>query len=375
MKHNIPLYKPCLGKLEREYLLDAFDSGWISSKGRYVGLFEEKFANMVGRKYALSVCNGTCALHLALEALQLKKGSVVLCPSLTYVASANAIRFAGLMPLFVDCDENGLSNTSHFQIGLDWSKANGHEVSAIMPVHLYGNMSDVNKFATFKHEYKVVEDAAESFGSTLMGKPCGSYDTEFSCFSFFGNKTITTGEGGMVVCDDSELYQRARLLRGVGQDPTATQRYNHLVVGYNYRMTNLEAAIGLAQLFNSADILSKKKEIASRYREKLDGRVHFLSGVECLRGNNWLVTIGVPNNNMREGLMLFLSANGIETRPAFLPMHTMVSLGGLRVDDLSNSEKIGSNYLNLPSFPELTLPEVDFICEKVLTFVNQFKRI
>ncbi len=374
MRFDIPLYKPFLGPLERERLLEAFDSGWISSRGKYVSEFEEAFAKRIGRKHALSVCNGTCALHVALEALELRKNTVVLCPSLTYVSSANAIRYAGLIPLFVDCDEDGVSQVEHFAEGADFCSKNGFALSAIMPVHLYGNMADVDEIRRSFRNVKIVEDAAESFGSYLRNKTCGSHDSEFACFSFFGNKTITTGEGGMVACNDDDLYMRTKLLRGVGQDPNASQRYNHVVVGYNYRMTNLAAAIGTAQLQNANDILAKKRIIADRYKEHLENQVHFLqpSDPDCI-SNNWLVTIGVKNNNMREGLMLYLDSNRIETRPAFLPMHTMVALGGLKVNELPNSEKIGSNYLNLPSYPELTVGQVDEVCHKIQYFLNSMR--
>lgn len=374
MKYIIPLYKPFLGENERKYLLEAFDSGWISSRGKYVKLFEEEFAKFVNRKYALTVCNGTVALHLALEALKLKKGTAVLCPSLTYVSSANAIRFSGLVPVFVDCDKSsGISTVEHFKIGYEFCKRKNIAVSAVMPVHLYGAMLDMNQLISFcsTNGLKIVEDAAESFGSFFDGKICGSYDSDFTCYSFFGNKTITTGEGGMIVCNDEDLYDYAYMLRGVGQKVSASQRYNHVVVGYNYRMTNLTASIGLGQLQSYNEISNRKEKIANKYRSILGNNVSFLNPSNNCISNNWLVTIGVPTNNMREGLMLFLESKGVETRPAFLPMHAMVNLQPFeKVDDLLNSEIIGSTFLNLPSFPELTEQEVIKICSYILEYIK-----
>lgn len=371
---NIPLYKPYITAVEKKLANEALDSGWISSRGKFVDEFETKFAEYVGRKYAVSVCNGTCALHLALEALSLPKGSGVICPTLTYVSTANAIRYAGLVPIFVNCNENSLSEYEHFKRGFEIAKENGIKISAIMPVHLYGRTVDVERLKEFN--VPIVEDCAESFGSIFNGKVSGSNDTELACFSFFGNKVISCGEGGMVVTNNNELYKKCLLLKGVGQSPNTPQRYLHLIVGYNYRMTNIQSAIGLGQLFNSDVILSKKRNIAKLYNKKLKefglDDILLPSPDGCV-GNEWLITIKVKSNSMREGLMLYLNSNGIENRPAFLPMHTMVNLGSFyRTKDMQQAEDIGACGINLPSYPELQENEIDYVCSCIKTFIEKY---
>jgi len=372
---RFPIYKPHVDGHMKKLVNEAIDSGWISSKGKFVDEFEKLFALSVKRKHAISMCNGTVALHAALEALQLPINSAVICPTLTYVASANAIRHARLIPLFIDCNENGISETAQFAEGIHYAYKNSVPVSAIMPIHLYGICSDVDQLMTLS-DAKVVEDCAESFGSIYKNKPSGSGKSQFACFSFFGNKTITTGEGGMVVCDDDELNNKIRRLRNVGQNPVNPQRYQHIEVGYNYRMTNICAAIGVSQLETADYILARKREIARKYRECLAGladKINFISDpVGCI-GNNWLITIGVPTQAAREGLMLYLEANGVETRPAFLPMHVMINLGDFyRVSNMKNSEDISSRYLNLPSFPDLKDNEVEEICDLIIKFFNKY---
>jgi len=374
MSYKIPLYVPLIEKEEIAAVTDAVTSGWVSSRGKYVSQFEDEFAKYVGRKYALSACNGTVALHLALEAMQLPKGTAVLCPTLTYVATANAIRYAGLIPLFVDCDESGLSNQAQFDKGLEYAFEHDIKVSAVMPVHLYGYQAkycfdnDITKIP-------VVEDCAESFGTTVDGNRRSGTHGDISCFSFFGNKTITTGEGGMVLTDNEKLYNQMYMLRGVGQKPNSPQRYHHLIVGYNYRMTNLAAALGVAQLKKANNIIEKKKTIQSAYKSRLESiwdEIKLDHPQNC-NPNFWMVTIGMKNFAMREGLMLCLESKGIETRPAFLPIHSMVHLGkSYRVDDVSTAEDISARYLNLPSWPGLNVNDIDYICNCILDFYKKY---
>lgn len=373
--HKIPLYKPFIGKLEKDLVNQALDDGWISSKGKFVEEFENEFAKFVSRKHAISTANGTVALHLALEALELPKNSAVLCPSLTYVSTANAIRYAGLKPLFIDCHNTGVSEIDNIKKGLDFANENNIKVSAFIPVHLYGNCSDM---AAIKNEINIpiIEDCAESVGSLIKQQLSGSHDTEFACFSFFGNKTMTTGEGGMIVCNDNILYEKCKILRNVGQKPIAPQRYQHIKIGYNYRLTNIACAIGIAQLSKINEILQLKYNIKNIYNKYLKeyGLDNLLLPTpdDCV-GNNWLITIIMNSNVEREGLMLYLESKEIETRPAFLPMHAMVNLGEYyRVKNLSNSEKIGSCGINLPSYPELTEDEIKIICDNIRDFMRQY---
>lgn len=375
MSYKIPLYVPYLGKEEKKYVNEALDSGWISSKGKFIKKFEEEFAKKVNRNYAICVCNGTVALHLALESLELKKNTAVICPSLTYVSSINAIRFAGLIPIFIDCGETGVSNIEDYNKGIKIAEENNIEVSALMIVHLYGVQSNIDEIKKLK--YPIIEDCAESFGSLLNNKISGSNDTEAACFSFFGNKTITTGEGGMVVCNDKNIYDKCYILRGVGQKPLSPQRYLHIDVGYNYRMTNLSAAIGCAQLEKADIILEKKRHIANTYKNYFKSlglyKDLFLPEPENFIGNNWLITILTKTNIQREGLMLFLEHYHIETRPAFLPIHSMIHLGkSFRVKDMSNTERIGMLGVNLPSYPDLIDNDIVYICDKINEYLKNY---
>lgn len=374
--YDIPLYKPSITDLEKKLVNEALDTGWISSKGKFVEEFENKFALFVNRKYALTASNGTVALHLALEALELTKGSAVICPSLTYVSTANAIRYAGLIPFFVDCKPTGVMELENIEKGFDYAQKHDIQVSAILPVHLYGNCSNIDEIIKEYH-LPIVEDCAESVGSIIENKKSGSHNTEFACFSFFGNKTITTGEGGMVVCNNDALYERCKILRNVGQKPSMPQRYQHLKVGYNYRLTNIASAIGIAQLSRIDEILTKKRNISNWYRDnfkKLEIDDIFLPEPKNCVSNNWLITIIMQNNIEREGLILYLEANNIETRPAFLPIHAMVNLGAsYKVSNMSNANAIGSCGINLPSYPELTEDQVYTVCEKIKEFIVKFR--
>ena len=372
--YKIPLYKPCIGDLEKKLVNEALDTGWVSSRGKFVEIFESKFAEYCNRKYALTVCNGTAALHLALEALELKKGTGVICPTLTYVSTANAIRYAGLIPIFVDCDETGVSEYEQIKKGLDVAKKNNLEVSCILPVHLYGVVPNILEIK--KLSIPIIDDCAESLGSELNNKKSGSEDTEFSCFSFFGNKTITTGEGGMIVSNNEDLISKALILRSVGQMPSSTQRYLHVKLGYNYRLTNVACAIGIGQLSKIDDILNKKRKIANIYKNILieNGLCYYLlPEPNNLNSNYWLVTIKMKSNIMREGLIIYLESKGIETRPAFLPIHAMVNLGeSYRVSCMKNSEEISSCSISLPSFSELTENEVNYICQNIIDYCKNF---
>ena len=367
---KIFLYKPYITDKEKKYVNEALDTGWISSRGKFVKEFEEKFAEKLNRKHALTTSSGTTALHLSLETLKLEKGTAVICPTLTFVASANAIRYAGLIPIFIDCQKTYVSEYDDFKKGFEIAERNSLKVSAIMPVNLYGVQTDVEKLKSFN--VPIVEDCAESFGSTLNDKISGSCYSDVSCFSFFGNKIITTGEGGMIVTDDDALYNRMLMLRSIGQKPNSPQRYLHIDVGYNYRLTNIACAIGLGQLENFDWVLSQKIKLGAYYRELLDNSL-FAPEPANFVGNNWMVTIMVKNNTIREGLMLYLDANGIETRPAFLPIHSMIHLGkSYRANNMSNSENVSACGINLPSYPELTKEEIASVCKHINDYLDNY---
>ena len=255
MKNKIPIYAPNLSGNEKKYVLDCLDSTWISSKGEYINRFETAFASYIDSKHAASVCNGTVALHLALVALGIGPDDEVIVPTLTYIASVNSIVYTGAKPVFVD------SLASSWQMDTeDVKRKITAKTKAILCVHLYGqacNMDELVKIAKENNLY-LIEDCAEAIGSKYKNQHVGTFG-DVATFSFFGNKTITTGEGGMVTTNDETIHDR--LVHFKGQGLAKHREYWHDVVGYNYRMTNICAAIGLAQLERVEEVLKRKKEI------------------------------------------------------------------------------------------------------------------
>ena len=359
---QIPVYQPSLSGNEKKYVLDCLDTTWISSKGAYLGKFENEFSNKINVRHATAVSNGTVALHLALLALGIGDGDEVIVPTLTYIASVNAIRYTGATPIFVD----SLSNTWQLDPA-DVERRVTKKTKAIMAVHLYGHPCDMDVIMDIAnhHGLYVIEDAAEAFGSKYKGLPVGSIG-HIATFSFFGNKTITTGEGGMVVSNDQTLIERVIHFKGQG---LATHRqYWHDIVGYNYRMTNICAAIGLAQLEQADKFIERKREIASNYKRLLSGLpIQFHEESPEVFHTYWMFSILVLDVNHRDELRSFLIANGVDTRPLFYPAHTMpmycVPFQSHRV-----AEDLGRRGLNLPSYPSLGDEELEFICKTIKIF-------
>jgi len=357
---KIPVYQPSLNGNEKKYVIDCMDSTWISSKGKYISEFERKFAEYIEVKHASSVSNGTVAIHLALLALGITKGDEVIVPTLTFIASVNAIRYTGATPVFIDCEEN------YWQMDPEQiEKLITPKTKAIMPVHLYGAVCDMESIIKIarKHNLFVVEDCAEAIGSKFGDKKVGSFG-DISAFSFFGNKTITTGEGGMVLTNDHTLYERCVHLKGQGL--AKYRQYWHDIVGYNYRMTNICAAIGLAQLENVEFIIAKKRQVADWYKEYLSKN----KNIEIHKEQNdtfhtyWMVSILVNEPDIRDPLRDFLEKAGIETRPLFYPVHTM-PMYCEKYQRFKNAEFLGWRGINLPSYPDLTKEQVKYICENI----------
>jgi perosamine synthetase len=361
---KIPVYQPSLNGKEKEYVLDCLDSTWISSKGKYISLFEDEFARRLNVGHATSVCNGTVALHLALLALGVGPGDEVLVPTLTYIASVNAIAYTGATPVFVDSDPKTWQMDP-----VDVERKITARTRAIMAVHLYGHPCDMDALMTLAHAHRlfVVEDCAEAFGSLYKGRLVGGLG-HVATFSFFGNKTITTGEGGMVVTNDRTLHQRAVHFKGQGL--AAHRQYWHDVIGYNYRMTNICAAIGLAQLEQADEFIAKKRAVAQWYQHGLEG-----SGVEVhaesahVLHTYWMNSILVPQASMREPLREHLAAAGIETRPLFYPVHTM-PMYSQKFQRHPVAEDLGWRGINLPSWPGLDHEQVRFIVDRIREFVE-----
>ncbi len=363
---EIPVYQPALSGNEKKYVLDCLDSTWISSKGVYLKRFEDGFSEKIGVKHATAVSNGTVALHLALLALGIGPGDEVIVPTLTYIASVNAIRYTGATPVFAD------SLRSTWQIDpADIEKKITANTKAIMAVHLYGHPCEMDEIMAIakSHNLFVIEDAAEAFGSKYKGISVGTIG-DIATFSFFGNKTITTGEGGMVVTNDQTLIDRAIHFKGQGL--ASHRQYWHDVVGYNYRMTNLCAAIGVAQLEQADEFIARKRNIASLYEKHLKNLPIEMQGEASNVFNTyWMFSILVEDAKTRDKLRAYLLEKGVETRPLFYPVHTM-PMYSTPFQSHRVAEDLGWRGINLPSYPSLEDSQVALICEHIHNFFEGF---
>lgn len=362
---KVPIYQPSLLGREKEYVMDCLDSTWISSKGSYIGKFEQAFAVKNDIKHAVTVSNGTVALHLALIALNIGPEHEVIVPTLTYIASVNAIAYTGAKPIFVD----SLRDT--WQIDPDdIRKKITKKTKAIMVVHLYGHPCDMDRIMKIAEEYDlyVIEDCAEAFGAKYKGKTVGSIG-HISTFSFFGNKTITTGEGGMVITNDTELFKKVVHFRGQGL--AKDREYWHDVVGYNYRMTNICAAIGLAQLEQSDDFVRSKRALALRYHKELaDLPIELHAESMDVQHAYWMNSILVKDEKARDDLRIFLASNGVETRPLFYPIHTMPMYCN-ESHSFPVAENLASRGINLPSWPSMTIIDQNLVINTIHQYFKE----
>lgn len=356
---KISVYQPSLLGNEKKYVDDCLETSWISSKGKYNDLFSGKFSEYIGVKYATTVANGTLALHLALMALGIGEGDEVIVPTFTYIATANAVKYTGADVVFADSLEDS------WQIDPDdIERRITAKTKAIMPVHLYGHPCDMEVIMKIakKHRLFVIEDCAEAIGSEYKGRKVGSFG-DIAAFSFFGNKTITCGEGGMVMTGDKTLFERMLHLKGQGL--AAHREYWHDIVGYNYRMTNIAAAIGLAQLEQVDNFIDRKVEIANYYKENLkDCPVIVHPSIGNVKHTYWMVSIICDDIEERDKLRDYLKYQGIETRPTFYPIHTMPMYDN-KFQRFPVAEKLGWSGMNLPSHPSLREEELIYICNKI----------
>lgn len=367
-RRRIAVAHPVLAGNERAYVNECLETGWISSVGRFVGEFESSFANFVGVEHAISCCNGTCALHLALVGLGIGPGDEVIVPTLTYIASANAVTYTGAAPVFADVDRRSMNLDP-----ADVESLITPRTKAILPVHLYGHPADMNALTELatRHGLALVEDAAEAHGARYNGRSVGSIG-DVSMFSLFGNKILTTGEGGVLTTDDAELAARLRLLRGQGMDPQ--RRYWFPVVGYNYRMTNIQAAIGLAQLEMVDEHLTARQQVRRWYDERLADLAEFIEIPTVQPGAEhsfWMYTIVLSESApcTRDALMAGLEADGIETRPVFYPMHVLPPYR----DDTRRypvADHLAARGMNLPTHGLLSENDVDFVVARLRAHVT-----
>jgi len=354
--------EPYLAGNEKNYVLDCIETNWISSKGKYIAAFEDSFAKFCGVKHAIAVNNGTTALHVALVSLGLQPSDEVLIPTVTFIATANAVRYCGATPVLVDVCPDTMNIDP-----LELEKKITPRTRGIIPVHLYGHPCDmdaINKIAR-KHNLWVLEDAAEAHGAEVNGQKVAGLG-DCATFSFFGNKIITTGEGGMVTTNDDILAAKIRLYRGQGMD--LQRRYWFPVIGYNYRMTNIQAAIGLAQMENIDQSLKSRSAIADWYNEAL---IHLedviLKPTQAPWAKHvfWMYNIFLrdADQEKRDYVMQRLYEMGIETRPVFYPMHVMPPYqekNSYPVADLWSTRGI-----NLPTHQSLTQENIKRITDSL----------
>lgn len=356
----IPVYQPSLDGNEKNYVNKCLESTWISSKGEFLGLFENSFRQYIDTKYATGVCNGTVALHLALVALGIGPGDEVIVPTLTYVASVNAISYVGATPVFVDSDR------ASWQLDPNDVRCRiTPNTRAIMVVHLYGHPADMDSIIAIarEHDLFVIEDCAEAIGSRIRGQHVGTFG-DIATFSFFGNKTITTGEGGMVVTNDPTLFDRTIHFKGQGLAQHRT--YWHDVVGYNYRMTNICAAIGLAQMERIDGFLEKKLHLAKHYDRLLADlpvETHRPASSDIWH-SYWMYSILVPDGRYRDVIMSELREMRVDTRPVFYPVHTM-PMYAQRYQKHSVAEDLAWRGINLPSWPALKMNQIEHIVDSL----------
>lgn len=361
MKKLISIAKPALIGNERKYVLDCLKTNWISSIGKYINLFEKRFSEYIGTKHAITCSSGTTALHLALLALGIKKEDEVICPVFTYIATANSILYVGAKPIFIDCEQS-IWNIDSTKIEERITK----KTKAIIITHLYGHPCDIDPILKIAKKYNlyIIEDSAEAIGSKYKEKMCGSFG-DIATFSFYGNKIITCGEGGMIVTNDNELAKKVVLLKSQGMD--SNKRYWFSILGYNYRMTNIQAAIGLAQLENIEKFILKRREIAKIYNyclKDIEG-ITFPIEKDYAFHSYWMYSVLIEKEYRldRNEVIDFLAKQGIETRPFFYPVHTMPVYQGLNYYDFSISEEISRKGINLPTFYGLKEEEIRLIAD------------
>jgi perosamine synthetase len=364
---KIPVASADLSGDEEKYVVDAIRSSWVSSTGPYITRFERTFAELCAARACVGVCNGTVALHLALLALDVRPGDEVLVPSLTYIATANACRYVGAEPVFVDVDPATWC--------IDPAKIEAAvtpKTRGIIPVHLYGHSADMDALCHLAgvHGLWVVEDAAEAHLARYKGRATGGL-SPLATFSFYGNKIFTCGEGGALVLSDPQLELRIRTLRGQGMDPE--RRYYFPVTGYNFRMTNVQAAMLCAQLERRAAILEQRRRVFALYRERLAG-IPGIGLQPCAAWAEpapWLFCIVVDEQaygRTRDELAALLAGDGVETRPFFVPLHRLPPFRGgsqARGEHLPVTDSLGARGLNLPTYNTLAADDIDYITDRI----------
>lgn len=374
MNDFIPVCEPLLGGNELKYVTEAVVTGWISSSGKYVNQFEEAFAKYCGVKYAVAVCNGTVAIHLALSALGIGRGDEVIIPSFTMIATAFAVCYTGAKPVFVDADKD----TWNIDVTKIEEKIT-QNTKAIIPVHIFGNpcnMEEIGKIAK-KHNLYILEDAAEAHGAEYKGKKTGSF-SDIASFSFFANKNLTTGEGGMVVTDSEDYYKKCRYFKNMCFPVDAPRVYSHDDIGFNYRMSNLHAAIGLAQVEKADDYRVMRIKNAMLYKEYLSDcpGIVFQKDENDSLNVHWMNAIIIEPKlygHNKDELIAHLKSNNIDTRLLFTSMHRQKSLknfGCKCSGEYPVTDWLSQNGFYLPSASSLREEQIIQICDVIKDFAK-----
>ena len=366
-KKIIPISEPVLLGNEKKYVLDCLDSNWISSQGKYINIFEEHVKKLTGARYALAVSNGTVALQLALKTLGINKNDEVIVPNLTFAATVNSVINVGARPVIVDVDINNWTMSLK-----EVRKKITKNTKAIMPVHLYGHPVDMNSLTKIckSKGIKIIEDCAEALGAYYKGKHVGIF-SDIGTFSFYGNKLITTGEGGMLIFKNKKNYNIAKILRDHGMSDK--KRYYHTMIGSNYRMTNLQAAVGCGQMEKFKELYSKRKLLFERYLFNLKDMTSltFQKIEKWARSSYWLYTILIRKKKDRNKLIKYLQIKKIQTRPLFIPINKMKIYKNYVKNFKEKflcSEIISNSGISLPSSGSLTVKQVDLVCNKIKEF-------
>lgn len=364
-KLHIPVCEPTLAGRELQYVTDCIKTNWISSKGNYLAKFEEKFSRFCNANHGITTSSGTTALHLALVALGIGRNDEVIMPTLTMIASANPVIFAGATPVFVDSGPY----TWNIDVNAIEEKITDR-TKAIMPVHIYGHPVDMDPLLKLAKKYNlfVVEDAAEAHGAEYKGKVVGCLG-DVGCFSFYTNKIVTTGEGGMAITNNDETAEKLELFRDLAH--SKEKRYLHYEIGYNYRMTNLQAAIGLAQMERIEEYINARRKNAKLYTSFLKDVKGITPPPEADWAKNiyWLYSILIQEDfgTSRDELVSELAKRGIETRPFFIPMHKqpVFKKMGITSGDFPIADELCAKGICLPSSSSLEENQVGYVCDSI----------
>jgi perosamine synthetase len=371
----IPLSVPNIAGNEWKYVKDCLDTGWISSVGSYVNKFEQMVADFAGAKYGIAAVNGTAALHIALQLSGVKHGDYVILPNLTFVASANSIKYCGADPLLIDADpklwqmdldllETFLENETDERDGHLIYIKDGRRIGAIMPVHILGNMCDMDRFLSIVKKYPlpIVEDSTEALGSTYKGIHAGKF-SPMACFSFNGNKIISTGGGGVIITDDEGLAKHAKHITTTAK--ASSDEYFHDEVGYNYRLVNILAAVGVAQMELLPGFIKRKKEITAFYKEHLTGvaDICFQEELPDVETNAWLVTI---QTEKQQELLNHLNANQVLSRRFWVPMNQLPMYKDcVYITEKDNADYIYKTCLSIPCSTNITDEELGLVVKEI----------